>query len=176
MPTYRSEILPQRLNCLFETMYPHGRGPFSNEEVARAIRDQGGDISKQYIAYLRKGERGNPRIHHLDALARFFGVPVSYFFDEDPATLTGRNPDVWHTTGPTGPDPKSPERAVVTSVAMRAVGLSPKGMAFAKALLDQLRAMEGLGPGTDTPGMAGELSVNGPQGDRRVPELRESGA
>ncbi|WP_307534226.1 helix-turn-helix domain-containing protein [Streptomyces sp. V3I8] len=153
-------MLPQRLNCLFETMYPHDRGPFSNEEVARAIRDQGGDISKQYIAYLRKGERGNPRIHHLDALARFFGVPVSYFFDEDPAALTGRSPDAWHTTSPTGSDPKSPERAGVTGVAMRAVGLSPKGMEFAKTLLDQLRAMEGLSPGTDMAAVARELSVN----------------
>ncbi|MEV0639913.1 helix-turn-helix transcriptional regulator [Streptomyces sp. NPDC050619] len=160
MPTHPSKMLPQRLNSLFETMHPHGRGPFSNEEVARAIRDQGGDISKQYIAYLRKGERGNPRIHHLDALARFFGVPVSYFFDEDPATLTGRSPDAWHATGPTGPDPKSPERAGVTSVAMRAVGLSPKGMEFAKALLDQIRAMEGLSPGADRTAVARELSVN----------------
>ncbi|MFI6766679.1 hypothetical protein [Streptomyces sp. NPDC050355] len=36
--------------------------------------------------------------------------------------------------------------AGVTQIAMRAVGLSPRGLRFASALLDQLRLMEGLPP------------------------------
>lgn len=147
-------LLAQRLNRLFETVHPRGRGPFSNEEVARAVRDQGGDISKQYIAYLRKGERGNPRIHHLDALAKFFGVPVSYFFDDGSAALTEKRLEelaAWRDAGLTRQDLQSLERAGVTGVAMRAVGLSPKGLEFAKAVLDQLREMEGLRPGQGSP-------------------------
>lgn len=147
-------LLSRRLNRLFETVHPRGRGPFSNEEVARAVRDQGGDISKQYIAYLRKGERGNPRIHHLDALAKFFGVPVSYFFDDGSAALTEKRLEelaAWRDAGLTQQDLQSLERAGVTGVAMRAVGLSPKGLEFAKVVLDQLREMEGLRPGQGSP-------------------------
>ncbi len=141
--------LVQRLNHLFETVHPRGRGPFSNEEVARAIRDQGGDISKQYIAYLRKGDRGNPRLHHLEALAEFFGVSVSYFFDDESAARTEQRLEelaAWRDAGLTQQDLQSLERAGVTGVAMRAVGLSAKGLEFAKAILDQLREMEGLDP------------------------------
>ncbi|MFB7864270.1 MULTISPECIES: helix-turn-helix domain-containing protein [unclassified Streptomyces] len=155
MGTQPPGSLAQRLNRLFETVHPRGRGPFSNEEVARAIRDRGGDISKQYIAYLRKGERGNPRLHHLEALAKFFGVPVSYFFDDDSAARTEKKLDelaAWRDAGITQQDLQSLERAGVTGVAMRAVGLSPKGLEFAKAILDQLRAMEGLGPGAQDGG------------------------
>ncbi|RDG39825.1 XRE family transcriptional regulator [Streptomyces corynorhini] len=140
---------------MFETVHPRGRGPFSNEEVARSVRDSGGDISKQYIAYLRKGERANPRVHHLEALARFFGVQVAYFLDDESAELTDKKLvelAAWRDAGLTQQDLKSLERAGVTSVAMRAVGLSPKGLEFAQAILDQLREMEGLGPGESPDG------------------------
>ncbi len=142
-------LLTRRLNHLFETVHPRGRGPFSNEEVARAVREQGGDISKQYIAYLRKGERENPRLHHLEALAGFFGVSVSYFFDDESSARTEKRLEelaAWRDAGLTQQDLRSLERAGVTGVAMRAVGLSTKGLEFAKAVLDQLREMEGLAP------------------------------
>ena len=158
--------MAQRLNRLFETVHPHGRGPFSNEEVARAIREQGGDISKQYIAYLRKGERENPRLHHLEALAKIFGVPVSYFFDDDSAARLEKKLDelaTWRDAGLTQQDVQCLERAGVTGVAMRAVGLSPKGLEFAKVILDQLREMEGLDTGgQDRRGREGADGVPGP--------------
>lgn len=64
---------------LFETARPFGRGPYSNEEVTRAIRAEGGDISRAYLSYLRNGVRDFPTLQHLMALARFFGVPLAYF-------------------------------------------------------------------------------------------------
>ncbi|MCG0283813.1 helix-turn-helix domain-containing protein [Streptomyces sp. PSAA01] len=140
-------LLAERLNRLFETVHPRGRGPFSNEEVARGIRAQGGDISKQYIAYLRKGDRVNPRVQHLEALAQFFGVPVSYFLDREAAEQTNKRLmelAAWRDAGLTQEDLQSLERVGVTSVAMRAVGLSPKGLRLAQTMLDQLRDMEGL--------------------------------
>ncbi|MDH6623222.1 transcriptional regulator with XRE-family HTH domain [Streptomyces sp. LBL] len=150
-------LLARRLNHLFDTVHPRGRGPFSNEEVARAIRDQGGDISKQYIAYLRKGERGNPRVQHVEALAKFFGVPVAYLLDDDSGSQTEKRLEelaAWRDAGLSEEDLRSLERAGVTGVAMRAVGLSPKGLEFAKVLLDQLREMEGLEP--KQPGYGGD--------------------
>jgi hypothetical protein len=56
MTQWPSSRLAQRLNHLFATVHPLGRGPYTNEDVVSAIRGQGGDIFKQYIAYLRKGE------------------------------------------------------------------------------------------------------------------------
>lgn len=166
MGTQPPRLIAQRLNRLFETVHPRGRGPFSNEEVARAIREQGGDISKQYIAYLRKGERENPRLHHLEALAKIFGVPVSYFFDDDSAACMEKKLDelaTWRDAGLTQQDLQSLERAGVTGVAMRAVGLSPKGLEFAKVVLDQLREMEGLDTGShDRHDREGTDGVPGP--------------
>jgi transcriptional regulator with XRE-family HTH domain len=141
--------LTNRLNRLFETVHPPGRGPYSNEEVAKAIRAQGGDISKQYIAYLRKGERDNPRMRHLEALARFFGVKSAYFFDDDTASETDTKLSqlaALRAAGAHADDLLALKDAEVTQIAMRAVGLSPRGLRFASALLDQLRLMEGLPP------------------------------
>ncbi|MEE1753805.1 helix-turn-helix domain-containing protein [Streptomyces sp. SP18CS02] len=163
-------VLAERLNHLFATVHPRGRGPYSNEETARAICAQGGNISKQYIAYLRKGERDNPRMHHLEALARFFGVSIAYFFDDETADRTDAKLEelaAWRDAGLTRAELTRFEDAGVTRVAMRAVGLSQKGLDFAEVLLDQLREMEGLPPNSsDAPPGAGQPS--GPD----VPEAR----
>jgi transcriptional regulator with XRE-family HTH domain len=142
-------VLADRLNRLFATVHPRGRGPYSNEEVARAIRAQGGDISKQYIAYLRKGERDNPRIHHLETLGRFFGVTVSYFCDDEAASRVDARLDeltALQEGGILRADLRALEKAGVTRIAMRAAGLSPKGLDFAEVVIDRLREMEGLPP------------------------------
>ncbi|MDT3395918.1 XRE family transcriptional regulator [Streptomyces sp. B1866] len=142
-------VLAERLNHLFATVHPRGRGPYSNGEVAQFIRDQGGDISKQYIAYLRNGERDNPRMHHLAALARFFGVKVSYFFDDGTEHQTNAALEelaALRDGGLSQRDLGALEDAGVTRLAMRAVGLSPKGLDFAEVVLDRLRELEGLPP------------------------------
>src|SRR5438094_2156189 len=76
--------LARRLDYLFRTVREPGRREYSNEEVSAAIaRDQDVTISASYIWYLRTGQRDNPTFKHLNALARFFGVPAAYFFDAD---------------------------------------------------------------------------------------------
>jgi hypothetical protein len=42
-------------------------------------------LSASLLRYLRSGERDNPTIQTLEALAQFFGVPVAYFYDDDAA-------------------------------------------------------------------------------------------
>lgn len=75
--------LHARIDHLLATVHPHGRGPYTYEEVAEGIRAQGGpSISAQYLNQLHRGRRDNPTKQHLEALARFFGVPVAYFFDD----------------------------------------------------------------------------------------------
>lgn len=126
--------LAYRLNRLFETVHPPGRGPYSNEEVAREIRAEGGDISRAYLSYLRNGDRDNPTLQHLEALARFFGVPAAYFFDDDVATETDAQLEIVAAMRDVG----------VRSVALRVAGLSPKGLLAVSAMIEEVRVLEGL--------------------------------
>lgn len=74
-----------RLNYLFDTVHPVGRKPYSNPEVAEAISATGVSISGAYIWLLRTGQRDNPTLRHLEALAKFFGVSAAYFLDAERA-------------------------------------------------------------------------------------------
>lgn len=72
----------RRLDFLFRTVHPRGRRPYSNEHVAESLaREQGIDISANYIWMLRSGRRNNPRVRHVEGLARFFGVAPGSLLD-----------------------------------------------------------------------------------------------
>lgn len=75
--------LADKLNHLFATTASAGGQEYSNEAVAAAISAKGESISQSYIWQLRKAKKDNPTYKHLQALAEFFGVPVSYFFDDE---------------------------------------------------------------------------------------------
>lgn len=76
--------LASKLNHLFVNKTPRDGQEYSNEQVAAAISAQGEvKISQSYIWQLRKAKKDNPTFKHLQALAGFFGVPVSYFFDDE---------------------------------------------------------------------------------------------
>jgi len=80
----RPGTLAQRLDRLFKTMHPLHRGEYSTQEVVDGIAAQGGPrMSTVYLWQLRKGRRDNPTKEHLEALASFFGVSPSYFFEDD---------------------------------------------------------------------------------------------
>ena len=66
-----------RLNRLFTQVHPAGRGPYRTSEVAAAT-----GLSTSYLGYLRNGTRDNPTMRQIASLARFFGVPPGYFFDD----------------------------------------------------------------------------------------------
>jgi transcriptional regulator with XRE-family HTH domain len=60
-----------------------GRGPFSNNEVAALIKDATGEeASYTTIWKLRNGQAQNPQKRLIEALARTFGVPPAFFFDD----------------------------------------------------------------------------------------------
>ncbi len=130
----------ERLDRLFRSVHPGGRGEYSYEEVAAAIRAQGIAISHTYVWQLRKGQRDNPTIKHVEGLAKFFGVQPSYFLDEDVsevdaqlellATLRDRS---------------------VRSLALRANGLSEAGLQALAGMIEHARALEGLPPTEDEP-------------------------
>lgn len=49
--------------------------------------------SRTTVWKLRTGQETNPKIETLEALARFFGVKVSYFLDEDSAAAADQELD-----------------------------------------------------------------------------------
>lgn len=69
----------ERMTRLFEeTTRPDGRR-WTMTYVADALRARGIDVSRQYLGYLMTGERDEPRLSLVEALADVFEVPVAYF-------------------------------------------------------------------------------------------------
>ena len=56
----------------------------SFEKLATEISEATGkSISHGYLHQLCRGHRTNPTLHHLQALAEFFRVPVAFFTDDE---------------------------------------------------------------------------------------------
>lgn len=70
-----------KLAYLIETVHPPDRGPYSYREIAAGIAHHPGAMTAAHINQLTSGKQPHPRIHYVEALASFFGVPVTYFFD-----------------------------------------------------------------------------------------------
>jgi transcriptional regulator with XRE-family HTH domain len=127
--------LAEKLNYLFQTVREPGRREYSNEEVATAItRDQGESISASYLWYLRTGQRDNPTIKHVNALARFFGVPVAYFVDDEASEQVEAELAVLAAMRDTG----------IRDVALRAAGLSAESLETIGDIISRVRKLEGL--------------------------------
>ena len=72
----------ERLTRLFEeTTRPDGRR-WTMTNLAEELQLRGVDVSRQYLSYLMTGERDEPRLSLVEALADVFGVPVAYFTND----------------------------------------------------------------------------------------------
>jgi transcriptional regulator with XRE-family HTH domain len=132
--------LAERLDHLFRTIHPRGRGEYSYEEVAEAIRARGGPtISATYLWQLRKGVRDNPTKKHLEVLADFFGVSPAYFFDDEAAARIEAELELLVAL----------RDRPVRQLALRAFGLSPESLAAIAEMIERVRQLEGLSEGID---------------------------
>ncbi|MEU1309578.1 helix-turn-helix domain-containing protein [Streptomyces cinnamoneus] len=129
-----AKSLADKLNHLFRTVVPAGREPYTTEEVARAITATGVSISGSYIWLLRKGQRDNPTLRHLEALAKFFGVPPAYFFDEQATAEVNADLGLLVALRDTQ----------VQRVALRAAGLSAASLHSINEVIERVRELEGL--------------------------------
>lgn len=128
------DTFADKLNRLFAVMPRPGQGEYSPEEVAREIVVRGGNISPAYIYMLRKGQRDNPTKKHIEALADFFHVPVSYFFDEG----QGRDWDEQLALVAAVKDD------AIRLIAQRAAGLSPAALDAVLRIVEVARGVEHL--------------------------------
>ncbi|MFF3664902.1 helix-turn-helix domain-containing protein [Microtetraspora malaysiensis] len=79
-PTYG-----QKLVRLRETKLKEGGRPYSLQEISAGIRAASRGKVTLSAASLSKIERDvteEPSLRHLTAIAKFFGVPVTYFVDD----------------------------------------------------------------------------------------------
>lgn len=76
------EAFAEKLARLIRTVHPPDRGPYSYREIAAGVHDHPGAMTAAYVQQLANGKQPNPRKHYIEALATYFGVPVSYFFDD----------------------------------------------------------------------------------------------
>lgn len=80
--------LADKLNHLVATVQPPGRGPYTLDEMVAGIRANGGSVSRTNLNALLLGKRNNPTKSTLEAIARFFGVSVSYLHDDPHPQVT----------------------------------------------------------------------------------------
>ena len=78
-----SKTFSARLNRLFDTVYPPGRGPHTSAEVIAALKAEGITMSAPYQSQLRSGNRTNPSAATMAALANFFRIKPAYFTDDE---------------------------------------------------------------------------------------------
>src|ERR1017187_5100944 len=75
--------LADKVNWLIDRAHPAGRGPYSNAEVIALIEKVTGEqFSHTTIWKLRNGQAAKPQMRLIEALARTFGVPPAFFFDD----------------------------------------------------------------------------------------------
>ena len=78
-----STTFSARLNRLFETVYPPGRGAHTSAEVIAALKAEGVTMSAAYLSQLRSGSRASPSSATMTALANFLRIEPAYFTDDD---------------------------------------------------------------------------------------------
>lgn len=119
----------ERLAHLIATVHPPDRKPYSYREIAQGVADVTGvSMSATHVQQLAVGARRDPKRSHIQALARFFGVPVTYFFDGEVAGRVDEQvADVvaWRDTQ-------------ARDLAQRAMRLSERDRLAVSALMDQL--------------------------------------
>ncbi|MEU4248769.1 XRE family transcriptional regulator [Amycolatopsis sp. NPDC026612] len=123
----------ERLAHLIATVHPPDRKPYSYREIAHAVAGQTGvTMSATHVQQLAVGARKDPKRSHIQALAQFFGVPVTYFFDDEVAGQVDRQVE----------DVVAWRDDEARTLAQRAMQLSPRDRETVTALLDQLSSYD----------------------------------
>ncbi|MCV7076215.1 transcriptional regulator [Mycobacterium szulgai] len=129
-----STTFAARLNRLFDTVYPPGRGPHTSAEVIAALKAEGITMSAPYLSQLRSGNRTNPSTATMAALANFFRIKPAYFTDDDYYEKLDKELQ-WLATS---------REDSIRRIAVRAQGLSAQAQQEVVDRIDELRRAERL--------------------------------
>ncbi|HTQ21518.1 transcriptional regulator [Mycobacterium sp.] len=129
-----STTFASRLNRLFDTVYPPGRGPHTSAEVIAALKAEGVTMSAPYLSQLRSGNRTNPSTATMAALANFFRIKSTYFTDDEYYEKLDSELSWLTTMRDDG----------VRRIALKSYGLSPKSQDDLVERVDELRRAEHL--------------------------------
>ncbi|AKC37354.1 Nucleoid-associated protein EspR [Mycobacteroides salmoniphilum] len=129
-----STTFTARLNRLFDTVYPPGRGPHTSAEVIAALRSEGITMSAPYLSQLRSGNRTNPSSATMKALANFFRIKPAYFTDDEYYEKLDQELTWLANMRDEG----------VRRIAARTVGLSVEAQDRITQAVDEYRRQEGL--------------------------------
>ena len=129
-----STTFSARLNRLFDTVYPPGRGPHTSAEVIAALKAEGITMSAPYLSQLRSGNRTNPSTATMAALANFFRIKSAYFTDDEYYEKLDKELSWLSTMRDEG----------VRRIAVRTMGLSPQAQQNVVERVDELRRAEKL--------------------------------
>ncbi len=129
-----STTFAARLNRLFDTVYPPGRGPHTSAEVIAALKAEGITMSAPYLSQLRSGNRTNPSSATMAALANFFRIKSSYFTDDEYYEKLDKELQFLATVRDDG----------VRRITARASGLPAEAQQKVLDLIEDLRRTEGL--------------------------------
>ena len=129
-----STTFAARLNRLFETVYPPGRGAHTSAEVIAALKAEGITMSAPYLSQLRSGNRTNPSSATMAALANFFRIKPAYFTDDEYYEKLDKELSWLASMRDDG----------VRRIAVGAVGLSPQAQQDVVDRVKELRRAEHL--------------------------------
>lgn len=125
--------LAERLNALFSRVpRPDGRTHYSNADVAQALSENEVSVTGVYLSQLRSGRRDNPSARLLAALAKFFGVPIAYFFDEEEAQAITDQLDALAAV----------RDSRIEGIMNRATGMTDQGINHLAGIIDHIVALE----------------------------------
>jgi transcriptional regulator with XRE-family HTH domain len=129
-----STTFAARLNRLFDTVYPPGRGAHTSAEVIAALKSEGITMSAPYLSQLRSGNRTNPSSATMAALANFFRIKPAYFTDDEYYEKLDKELSWLAAVRDDG----------VRRIAVRAAGLSPQAQQDIVERVNELRRAEHL--------------------------------
>lgn len=74
--------LAERVNWLFENIRRDNGKEYSYKQVEAAMRELGHSATNTYIWKMRNGQAKKPNWLILRGFAKFFNVPITFFYDE----------------------------------------------------------------------------------------------
>ena len=125
--------LAGKLDRLFRTHLRSDGNQYSYEDVEKGT---GGAVTGPYVWKLRTGKAQNPGYRVLAALSKFFDVPVTYFFAEEPVSEHEYEEDMALA--------RSLRKAGVKQIALRVSDLDEEAREDILSMIEYVRTARGL--------------------------------